>query len=60
VTSFDRPVGTGVDDRVVLSVDATACAGRGDLAVSPACLATVVGALAERDADIVRTRCAGV
>ena len=60
VTSFDRPVGTGVDDRVVLSVDATTCAGRGDLAVSPACLATVVEALAERDADIVRTRCAGV
>jgi len=59
-TSFDRPVGTGVDDRVVLSVDATTCAGRGDLAASPACLATVVEALAERDADIVRTRCAGV
>ena len=60
VTSFDRPVGTGVDDRVVLSVDASVCAGRGDLAASPACLATVVEALAERDADVVRTRCAGV
>jgi type IV secretory pathway ATPase VirB11/archaellum biosynthesis ATPase len=60
VTSFDRPVGTGVDDRVVLTVDATACSGRGDLAASPSCLATVVGALAERDADVVQTRCAGV
>mgnify|MGYP006873337562 CR=1 FL=1 len=60
VTSFDRPVGTGVDDRVVLTVDATACSGRGDLAASPSCLATVVGALAERDADVLQTRCSGV
>lgn len=60
VTSFDRPVGTGVDDRIVLTVDATDCGGRGDLAASPPCLATVVEALAERDADVVRTRCAGV
>ena len=57
--SFREPVGTGVDDRVVLAVDADNCPGRGDLAASPACLATVVEALTERDADVVRTRHAG-
>ncbi|WP_144924882.1 ATPase, T2SS/T4P/T4SS family [Halorubrum salsamenti] len=57
--SFREPVGTGVDDRVVLTVDADDCPGRGDLAASPACLATVVEALTERDADVVRTRHAG-
>lgn len=54
--SFEEPVGTGVDDRVVLAVDANDCPGRGDLASSPDCLATVVTALTERDADVVRTR----
>ncbi|KKF39099.1 type II secretion protein, partial [Halorubrum saccharovorum] len=57
--SFREPAGTGVDDRVVLAVDADDCPGRGDLAASPACLATVVEALTERDADVVRTRHAG-
>jgi len=57
--SFREPVGTGVDDRVVLAVDADDCPGRGDLAASPGCLATVVEALTERDADVVRTRHAG-
>ncbi|WP_418283872.1 ATPase, T2SS/T4P/T4SS family [Halorubrum sp. DTA46] len=54
--SFEEPVGTGVDDRVVLAVDADGCPGRGDLATSPDCLETVVTALAERDADVIRTR----
>ena len=54
--SFREPVGTGVGDRVVLAVDAEECPGRGDLAESPDCLATVVEALAERDADVIRTR----
>ncbi len=54
--SFRDPVGTGVDDRTVLAVDADDCPGRGDLAASPDCLATVVDALTERDADVVRTR----
>lgn len=54
--SFREPVGTGVNDRVVLEVDAEECPGRGDLAASPTCLETVIKALAERDADVVRTR----
>ncbi|WP_280585688.1 ATPase, T2SS/T4P/T4SS family [Halorubrum sp. Boch-26] len=54
--TFREPVGTGVGDRVVLAVDADDCSGRGDLAESPGCLATVVEALAERDADVIRTR----
>ena len=54
--SFREPVGTGVGDRVVLDVDAEECPGRGDLAESPDCLATVVEALSERDADVIRTR----
>ncbi|MDZ5810277.1 ATPase, T2SS/T4P/T4SS family [Halorubrum sp. AD140] len=54
--AFREPVGTGVDDRVVLAVDAEDCPGRGDLAASPDCLATVVEALTERDADVIRTR----
>ncbi len=57
--SFHRPVGTGVDDRVVLAVDANECPGRGDLAASSDCLSTVVRALTDRDADVVRTRHAG-
>ena len=57
--SFERPVGTGVDDRVVLTVDANGCPGRGDLAESPTCLATVIEALTDRDADVVRTEHAG-
>ncbi|TKX85783.1 type II secretion protein [Halorubrum sp. SS5] len=54
--TFREPVGTGVEDRVVLDVDADGCPGRGDLAASPDCLATVVSALADRDADVIRTR----
>ncbi|MWV66076.1 type II secretion protein [Halorubrum sp. JWXQ-INN 858] len=57
--SFHEPVGTGVDDRVVLAIDADGCAGAGDLASSPACRATVVRALTDRDADVVRTRHGG-
>lgn len=53
--SFREPVGTGVGERVVLAVDAEGCPGRGDLAESPDCLATVVEALSERDADVIRT-----
>ncbi|GAA0548748.1 ATPase, T2SS/T4P/T4SS family [Halorubrum ejinorense] len=54
--TFREPVGTGVDDRVILDVDADGCRGRGDLAASPDCLATVIGALTDRDADVIRTR----
>ena len=54
--SFREPIGTGVDDRVVLSVDADDCPGRGDLAASSECLATVIKTLTERDADVIRTR----
>ncbi|MFC6785240.1 ATPase, T2SS/T4P/T4SS family [Halobaculum halobium] len=45
-------------DPRVLRVDASACSG-GDLAADPACRATVIGALAERDTDLVRVRSAG-
>ena len=54
--TFREPVGTGVEGRVVLDVDADGCPGRGDLAASPDCLATVVAALTDRDADVIRTR----
>ncbi|MDB2271921.1 ATPase, T2SS/T4P/T4SS family [Halorubrum ezzemoulense] len=54
--AFREPVGTGVEDRVILDVDAGACPGRGDLAASADCLATVVEALGDRDADVIRTR----
>lgn len=56
--TFDDP--TGVDhDRVVLDVDAGDCPGGGDLAAAPNCRATVVDALADRNADAVRTRAGG-
>ena len=54
--AFREPVGTGVEDRVVLDVDADDCRGRGALAASSDCLATVVTALTDRDADVIRTR----
>ncbi|WP_327051429.1 ATPase, T2SS/T4P/T4SS family [Halomicrococcus gelatinilyticus] len=41
-------------------VDADDCPGTGDLVEAPACRATVVGALAEREADRVVTRASGV
>jgi len=57
--SFVEPGGTGVDDRVELRIDADDCPGDGDLAAEPTCRATVVDALADRDADGVRVRSAG-
>ncbi|SFR33453.1 ATPase, T2SS/T4P/T4SS family [Halorubrum sodomense] len=54
--TFREPVGTGVEDRVVLDVDADDCPGRGDLAASRDCLATVIAALTDRGADVIRTR----
>ncbi|WP_460561450.1 ATPase, T2SS/T4P/T4SS family [Halorubrum pallidum] len=57
--TFREPIGTGVDDRVVLAVDATECPGRGDLAASADCLSTVVTELTDRDADVVRTHHGG-
>jgi type IV secretory pathway ATPase VirB11/archaellum biosynthesis ATPase len=55
--SFDGPVD---DDRIELAVDATDCPGEGDVAASPDCRAAVIDALAERDADVIRTRANGV
>ena len=57
--SFAEPTGTGVEDRVELRVDADNCPGDGDLASEPACRATAIDALADRDADAVRVRSAG-
>ena len=58
--SFREPVGTGVDDRVVLEVDASDCPGGGDLAADPECRAAVIRTLTERDADVVRTSHGGL
>ncbi|MFB6092277.1 MAG: ATPase, T2SS/T4P/T4SS family [Haloquadratum sp.] len=58
--SIERPTGTGLDDRRVLVVDADDCPGDGVLARSPACRATVIDALADSDADVVRTRTDGI
>jgi type IV secretory pathway ATPase VirB11/archaellum biosynthesis ATPase len=50
---------TGATDRgTELRIDGDDCPGEGDLAAAPACRETVVSALAERDAGVVRT-CAG-
>nr|WP_323740465.1 hypothetical protein [Halegenticoccus tardaugens] len=57
--SFVEPTGTGVSDRVELIVESDDCPGRGDLARDPDCRATVIDALARRDADAVRTRSNG-
>ncbi len=57
--SFETP-GHGPDDRTVLVVDASACDHGGVLADSPDCRATVIDALASRDAESVRTRASGV
>lgn len=58
-TEFVEPPGTGVEDRVELRAVADDCPDDGDLAEAPACRATVVAALSERDADAVRVRSAG-
>ncbi|MDS0297964.1 type II/IV secretion system ATPase subunit [Halogeometricum sp. S1BR25-6] len=57
--SFETSVGRGTD-RTELVVDADDCPGSGDLARDPACRAAVVAALADRDADAVRTRADGL
>jgi type IV secretory pathway ATPase VirB11/archaellum biosynthesis ATPase len=58
--SFETPAGRVADDRTELVVDADDCAGAGVLAAAPGCRATVVEALADRDAAVVRTRADGV
>jgi type IV secretory pathway ATPase VirB11/archaellum biosynthesis ATPase len=55
-----EPAGTGVDDRVELRIDADDCPDDGALTAAPACRRTAICALAERDADAVRVRSAGV
>ena len=58
-TTFEEPSGTGLRELTELQVDATACAGDGDLQQSPECRARVVRALSRRDADVVVTRARG-
>ena len=58
--AVERAGGVTTADRRELVVDADACPGDGDLAASPACRATVIGALADRDVAAVRTRSDGV
>jgi type IV secretory pathway ATPase VirB11/archaellum biosynthesis ATPase len=50
---------TAVFERDRLAVDGDGCPGSGDLAVEPACRATAIRALRERDADAVVVRAAG-
>lgn len=57
--SVVEPAGTGVEDRVELRVTAGDCPGDGELSASPACRATVITALGEREVDSVRVRSAG-
>jgi type IV secretory pathway ATPase VirB11/archaellum biosynthesis ATPase len=59
VPSFET-TGHAPDDRTVLFLDASACDHGGVLADSPDCRATVIDALAARDAESVRTRAPGV
>jgi type IV secretory pathway ATPase VirB11/archaellum biosynthesis ATPase len=58
--AVERAGGVTTADRRELVVDADACPGDGDLSASPACRATVIGALADRDVAAVRTRSDGV
>ncbi|AUV81018.1 type II secretion protein [Salinigranum rubrum] len=58
--SFETPAGTHTTPDTELRVDADNCPGEGDLTSSPDCRATVIGALTERDADVVRIRAGGV
>ncbi|MFB6252261.1 MAG: ATPase, T2SS/T4P/T4SS family [Halobellus sp.] len=58
-TSFETPVGLGLSERCELVVDADDCPGRGRLESAPSCRTTAIDALSRRDADAVRTRCAG-
>ena len=62
VTDFVTPPAAATDspDTVALRVDATDCPGEGDLAVAADCRATVVAALADRDATAIHTRAGGV
>ncbi|MFB6220417.1 MAG: ATPase, T2SS/T4P/T4SS family, partial [Halolamina sp.] len=57
--AFVEPAGTGIDDRVELRVTADDCPEDGNLVTAPPCRATVIAALAEREADAVRVRSAG-
>lgn len=57
---FETPAGRVGRRTAELVVDADDCPGEGDLASNPDCRATVVGALADRDADAVRTVADGV
>ncbi|MFB6256763.1 MAG: ATPase, T2SS/T4P/T4SS family [Haloplanus sp.] len=56
VPSFYTPAGVDIDREPTLVVDADDCPGAGDLVGEPACRATVVDALADRDADALRVR----
>jgi type IV secretory pathway ATPase VirB11/archaellum biosynthesis ATPase len=56
VPSFHTPSGPETDGDPTLVVDADDCPGTGDIAAAPACRATVVEALAERDAEAVRVQ----
>lgn len=57
--TFERRGEDRVVDEFALSLDAEDCPGGGDLVSSPACRATAIGALAERDATVVRTFAGG-
>lgn len=52
--SFREASAEQTPDRVTLDVDADGCPHGGELATSPGCRRTVVEALTDRDADIIR------
>jgi type IV secretory pathway ATPase VirB11/archaellum biosynthesis ATPase len=58
VTSFEDETGAAGSDGALV-VEASGCPDGGDLATGPGCRETVVRALADREADAVRTRCDG-
>lgn len=58
--TFEDAVGVQGRDRTALRVAAGDCPGGGDLSTAPACRATVVGALAGRDAAVVHVRADGL
>jgi len=57
--SFRAPTRTDPEGDAALIVEAGDCPGDGDLAAEPNCRATVIDALADRDADAVRVQCDG-
>lgn len=57
--SFERRIGDRAVEEFALVIDAGDCPGEGDLVAAPACRATAIDALADRDAAVVHSRSHG-